>query len=275
VQACRELGIPHSVMHPTGNVVLVAGRHLFVNWATPLISLSLARLMLDKDFTWHLLQGAIAMPKSIGYLSPLVEPRFQKYVQLQSIGSIAADIERRLDQPLIVKRNSGSHGSHVFLCSSRQAIEEALARIFDEHDKDWDYLALAQEFVNAKAEYRLVALQGRIAFAYEKDTKTARFEGNLSPLHWTGAKAVPIQDVRLLERLQAFVAPIFARLSIPFCGIDVILERDDRLWLIELNGSPSFEYFIRDNGDEVVVDFYRGVLKLLEPAAQDGAQRGG
>jgi hypothetical protein len=54
---------------------------------------------------------------------------------------------------------------------------------------------------------------------------------------------VPIQDVRLLERLHAFVAPIFARLSFPFCGIDVILDRDDRLCQIVLNGSPSFEYY--------------------------------
>lgn len=263
LKACDQLGLSHVSPHPTGNCVLVDGRHLFVNWATPLISLSLGRLMLDKDFTWHLLKGAIAMPESHGYLSPEVESRFQQYVQLHSIAEIAADVERRLAYPLILKRNSGSHGSHVFLCRARNAVHNALSVIFNERDKDWDYLALAQQYIDAQAEYRIVALQRRIAFAYRKDTGGASFTGNLSPLHWDGAKAVRIEDEALLERLARFIAPIFERLPVEFCGIDVILDRSDRLWLIELNGSPSFEIFIRDNGEEQVVAFYRKVLGLL------------
>lgn len=263
VRACRELGLPYEVLGAARNVVLVGERHLFVNWATPFISHSAARLMLDKDYTWQLLHDRVAMPLTQAYLSPQVEERFQKYLAYPSMDAIVADIEARFRYPLVIKMNQGSHGVHVFRCSGALETQAALTAVFDEHNKDWDYLALAQAYLEPRAEYRVVAFQGDIAFAYCKDNSEAEFCGNLSPLHWRGARAVSLHDPEFLDRARRFIAPIFDRVPARFCGIDIIEDREGKWWLIELNGSPSFEMFVRDNGEEEPTAFYRMALASL------------
>ena len=63
----------------------------------------------------------------------------------------------------------------------------------------------------------------------------AVFKDNLSPLHWEGAKAKIVTSHDEIEKLKSFCAPIFDKLMIPFCGLDVVKNKAGEYWLIEAN----------------------------------------
>ncbi len=263
IEACRELSMSFQVLHPTQNVVAVPGPHLFVNWSTPLVSHSVSRLMQDKDYTWHLLNGCVRMPQTRAYLTPNVEECFRKYLTCTSITQIVSDIESTLAYPLIVKRNAGSFGSHVYRCENSSETRAGLERIYDEKSKEWDYVALAQQYIPPKTEYRAVFLDNVVAFAYIKDIREASYSGNLSPLHWENARALLVEDQAVLQKLNAFMKPVFNRIEAPFFGADIIEDHQGDFWLIELNGSPHFEIFLRDNDRRCIVDLYKRMLMKL------------
>ena len=263
IKACKIEGLKFEQLHSTQNLVLIEDKHLFVNWSTPLISHSTYRLLVDKDYLYTILNGVIDMPKTKAYLAPSNDPRFSKYRSYNNVSEIASDIEEHFSYPFIIKKNQGSLGSNVFLVKNSQETLTALTTIFNENSKDWDFVALAQEYIERAAEYRIVTLDNQIELAYLKDTTHASFCGNLSPLHWSGGKAVKITDSSLLQKLSDFIAPIFSRLDLAFCGIDVIQSKSGELKLIEINGSPGFEHFCNDNGDEDIVKLYRKILKRL------------
>jgi len=263
IQACRELGCRYAVRHDTQNLVVVENKFFFANWSTPFITHSLGRIMQDKDYTYNLLHDVVRMPLTISYLSPGIDEVYRKYLKYGNVREIVSDIERRLSYPLVLKRNAGSQGSHVFLCEKQKEAAAALAHIFNERDREWDYVALAQQYVRPKAEYRAIFFDGGLAFAYRKDVSKAGFTGNLSPLHWEGARAVLLDDARFLDRIEKFIQPAFSALPAAFCGADIIQDEENSLWLIELNGSPCFDVFVRDNGNAKIVELYRRILAGL------------
>ncbi len=263
IKACKIEGLKYEQFHSTQNLVLVDKKHLFVNWSTPLISHSVYRLLVDKDYLYTLLNGYIDMPLTKAYLAPSNDPRFSKYKSYNNISEIVSDIENNFSYPIIIKKNQGSLGCNVFLVKRTQDTEAALSTIFNEQSKDWDFVALAQEYIERVAEYRIITLNGKVELVYLKDTTNATYCGNLSPLHWNGGKAVKICDEKLIQKLSDFIAPIFSRLPISFCGIDIIQNKTGDLRLIEINGSPGFEHFCNDNGDEDIVKLYQKILHCL------------
>jgi glutathione synthase/RimK-type ligase-like ATP-grasp enzyme len=266
VKACCNLEIPYETYHESNNVVLVAKKHFFVNWAVPLISYSLGRLCTDKEYSYTLLRDSLAMPSTIGFLDPKVETIHQNYVQHLHIRDMVCSAQDAMPLPVIVKRNSGSHGSHVFLCHTWEAVEAAITKVFDRNSSEYDYVALLQKYIPTVKETRVVLVDGKVSFAYQKDVSGASFCGNLSPLHWEGARGI-LCTVGEEKKLQDFLAPLFIRLPcLRYVGIDVLEDAEGKLWLLEINGSPGYRVFIRDNGTERVVKMYEEVLALLECA---------
>lgn len=263
LKACEDLTIPYQIMHPTKNLVLVNQQHLFTNWATPLISHAIARLLTDKDYTQAIFGDVITMPKTKPYLTPQVEDTYAEHLIFKSISAIVEDIEDNFTYPLIIKRNSGTHGQHVFIASNSKEAQHALQTIFNEKDKHWDFIALVQEYIKPTAEFRLIALAGQLELTYLKDISKAEYRDNLSPLHWQNSRSVLIKDPKQLNRFSEFISPIFSKLPLAYCGLDVIEDCEGKLYLIEINGSPGFDLFTRDNGDEAVVDLYKKILKVL------------
>ena len=164
---------------------------------------------------------------------------------------------------MIVKMNSGSHGTHVFLCKTKEEVETAIAAIFQKNSSDYDYIALAEDYIESSAEYRVICFDGQVVLAYLKDNSNAVFTGNLSPLHWEGAKAVLISDTTLVATLTRFLAPSFKAFPIHFGGFDVIEDKQGNLHLLEVNSRPDFSIFIRGNGDEPVTLMYEKILVSL------------
>ncbi|MCC3465308.1 MAG: alpha-L-glutamate ligase, partial [Microcoleus sp. PH2017_06_SFM_O_A] len=135
--------------------------------------------------------------------------------------------------------------------------------VFNVNSKDYDYVCLAQEYIDIRHEYRAVFFNHKLVLLYEKDKSDAKFAGNLSPLHWEGAKAKHITDSEIISEIENFVRPVFEEIRINYGGFDIALDTNGKYWLIEINSSPNFEIFVRDNHRRIAVKMFKDMLESL------------
>lgn len=266
LQACENLNISYEIIYPAENLIKVKlnnKHHYFCNYSTPLINQAVAKIVKDKEYTYHILNKKVKLPRTIGFLSPVCDSRYKMYLKFPTIQDIILEIKEKFETPVIVKRNSGSSGHNVFLCHNHDEIENALKEIFNINNK-YDYVAIAQELIPIKTEYRAVFLNKELVLLYEKDISNASFTGNLSPLHWDGAKAKYISEPQILSEIYNFAKPIFEELDLDYGGLDIVLDKDNQYWLIEINSHPNFTIFTRDNGKEHALRVFEKILISLD-----------
>ena len=267
VKACKQLKIPFKLIHRSKNILEISKNNksfLFINHTNPLNYQSESSLLKDKDFFYTYVKNDIKMPKSISYLSPFVENKFIKYLKHKSIKSIIDNIEKSFIYPFIIKKNKGSQGNGVFLVNNIEELKDSILKIFKSDVKALDYVCIGQELINTKKEYRCIFLNGKHKFSYYKNNTNAIFKGNLSPLHWQGAVAEVVKDKKLINNIIKFTKPLFKKLKIKYCGLDIVIDNKGVYWLIEANSSPILEIFTRDNGDTLAIKLYKDILKELE-----------
>jgi glutathione synthase/RimK-type ligase-like ATP-grasp enzyme len=262
--ACRELNIPYEILHHSQNLIRIkhgGENYFFVNYMTPFNSASIAQILKDKEYTYQILNGKINTPKTLSFVSPYCDEKYQKYLSYRDIDSMVLEVNKNFAFPVILKRNRGSGGNNVFLCESREQIKAALEIIFNINSKDYDYVALAQEYIEIAHEYRAIFLKDKLVLLYEKDKSQAEFAGNLSPLHWEGATAKHIINPNLISEIEAFVKPVFAEIRINYAGFDIALDKNGQYWSIEINSSPNYDIFVRDNDRQIVVTIFKALLE--------------
>ena len=267
LKACDKLNLSYDILHRNGNFVKVKindKEHFFVNNSVPLLSQSISKILIDKDYNYQLLHEVVSMPQNISYLSPFCDEKYHEYLEFKTIEEIKNNILEQFSLPVIVKKNKGSGGTNVFLCHSEEKIYSSVQAIFDINDKKCDYIAIAQEYINIKKEYRVVCLHHKLMLAYEKNIDNAVFQGNLSPLHWEGATAIKIEDEKLLNEISEFLAPIFTKIDLKYGGFDVVIDENDKLWLIEINSHPDFTIFTKFNDESIIIDLFKKLLLSLE-----------
>ena len=267
-EACIKENINYYQHHGTGNLISIEmpnKNYVFANWATPLNSQSIMQLCQDKDYFYSFFKDVIKMPETSSFFNPYSDTQYIKYLNQKTIFEIIRKVELKHDYPLIVKKNRGSWGINVFTVNDRRSLEKAVLGIFNIYSVSFDYVCLVQDQINIKDEFRVIYLNGEFQFAYRKVVDNAEFTGNISPLHWEGSKTEMVKDCELIQKLEDFCAPIFSKLMIPFCGLDVALDNTSELWLIEANSSPGFDHVIEDNGESFIIHLYQKILRSLAP----------
>ncbi|MCA9390172.1 alpha-L-glutamate ligase [candidate division WWE3 bacterium] len=265
--ACDQLGLSYEFTHKTKNVLSVfigSERYIFANWATPLNTHAMSVVCRDKDFLYSLYEDVINMPQTQSFLDPNTEEKYEQYLDESSYDSIIETIEKDFSYPMIIKKNRGSFGRNVFKVDDHASLLRAVSTIFDHESSYYDYILIAQDYIEPQTEYRAIFLDGVLQFVYEKNIDEATFVGNLSPLHWENAKAIEIKDTVLLERIESFARPMFAKKMVDYCGLDIILDTHGELWMIEMNASPGYDHFVSDSGDTTVVALYQKILQRLQ-----------
>lgn len=131
IEACKQLGIKYKQVAPNFVEVQLNRNYYFVNASTPVDPSPIVEIAKDKDFTYKLLEDTVAMPKTLSFIDPYIEKRFQKYVCEVNYPDILNQIQQNLSLPIIIKRNRGEHGIHVFKCVSNAEVKKAISRIFD------------------------------------------------------------------------------------------------------------------------------------------------
>ncbi len=266
LEACQELNISYEILAPNQNLVRIklnGQDYYLVNFSMPFNNEQILQIFKDKEYTYHLLKGKIKTPKTLGFLSPFCEEKYRKYLEFKDCAEIAAEVGKRFSLPAIVKRNRGSAGNNVFLCETKEQVLAAIETVFNVNSKDYDYVCLAQEYIDIRHEYRAVFFNHKLVLLYEKDKSNAKFAGNLSPLHWEGAKAKHITDSEIIAEIVNFVQPVFEEVTINYAGFDIALDTNGEYWLIEINSSPNFEIFVRDNDRQIAVKMFKDILESL------------
>jgi len=242
IQACKNSSIAYEILHPNQNVVKVKfgdREYYFTNYSTPLTS------------------------QSVAYC----DEKYLEYLEFSSIDKIITEIKKNFALPVILKRNRGSGGNNVFKCTDLLEVRNALDHIFNINSKNYDYVALVQEPIHIVKEYRSVCLNHEQIVLYEKDISQAKFTGNLSPLHWEGAIAKQIDDVHVMQAINQLIKPIFQKMAIAYVGLDIAFDNQGNYWLIEANSHPNFDIFIRDNGEEAIVQLFQKILEYLKTSS--------
>jgi glutathione synthase/RimK-type ligase-like ATP-grasp enzyme len=264
--ACNSLHIEYSSVGKTGIFLGVTPKktpHYFIANRVPLNNSLVAAIAGDKGHSYELLHPHVQMPRTLSFLDPNVRELYQPYVKHHSIEEIISACEAEFMYPFVVKKNLGSQGIYVFKCKDKASARSAFAQVFDQHSIEYDYIALAQEYVVIEKEYRVTVLNKKIEIIYQKDNSHATFTGNLSPLHWEGAKAVLNTDPELKAKLTTFIAPIYDVLDLMYGGLDIAIDKDGKMWLFEINSHPAYDHLIQAVDLEILVHLYKKILQLL------------
>jgi glutathione synthase/RimK-type ligase-like ATP-grasp enzyme len=267
VKVCQQLGVEYRVRHPSENLLEVIVNNypfIFANWSTPLNPQSVMQICQDKDYFYSFFHDVIRMPETLAFLDPGCDIKYQKYCSSSTISGIIDTVESRLSYPLVAKKNRGSYGRNVFKVTSRQKLEQCLIEIFNRNSCEYDYVCCIQEYIDILREYRAVFLEGSLVFLYEKVKNEARFIGNLSPLHWEGGKARLEDNEETRSEISNFSRPLFDKLMIPFCGLDIAIDINCNYYLIEANSSPGFDHILDAGDNGMVHRTYELLIKQLK-----------
>ena len=266
-KACERLGIEYHCIDRHQQCLFIEGRHLFQKNRTPFNNESMAALCKDKEHHYILLEDKVNLPKTLGFLDPNTDERYKKFLDYPTIGAIVDAIEMQFGYPVVIKQNRGALGINVFCCHEQPQVTEALQTIFNKQSANYDYVALAQQYVRAKQEIRVIYFDGRPVLSYERVFGDAPFGAK----YWetTQGRTIDIHGSPLVEQCtQAFESAV----NIPglrFVALDIIIDHSDQLHLLELNSGPKFNNYIDSHSDEPVIKMFEHILPqfLSNPGA--------
>ncbi|MCX8034826.1 MAG: hypothetical protein N3A71_00865 [Candidatus Dojkabacteria bacterium] len=212
---------------------------LFINCRVPFNDHSTSSLFTDKYFTYLFLKDHIKMPTTHFYLDPYIEKKFSRYRKFKDYQSIIDDINSHFTIPLVLKPNRLSRRRNFFLIDDSAKIEIAVRRIFDHKSKNYDYGMISQEFVNIKEEYRVIVIANEVKLVYKK---------------W---RFIKIHERNILDRIETVVQNITKFVDLNFVGIDIVKNKDEEIFLLEINSAPDFGPYIKHNNIQDIVEIYK------------------
>lgn len=255
--AADHLGLESRFFDSNHNFIEVKpGQLIFINAHTPFNSGSVASMLKDKDFFFRWLENTVTFPKYKSYLAPNCDDKYKKYLNQKNLNEIVDDMEANFSYPFIVKMNSGLRGKNIFLVKDTADIRRALRNIFDKNKKDSDYIAIAQEYIDIKREYRAITFNGEILLCYEK---VFGKKNHISPFQNPDTKAVLVKEEKLKD-IKVFLNNSKIK-EINYAGLDIVEDQEGKMFLLEANDHPGFNYFVRDNGKEAIVEMFVKILK--------------
>jgi len=260
-KACKELHLNFSYATKNKTVLNIHfpnKDHFIINSNLGLISSTKAHLCLDKAYQYEILSDVVNLPETTSYLDP--HSKYSEFTKLKSHQEIKKDIINNNSFPIIVKKNTGTEGENVFLCHNEKELTKAINNIFNLNSSLYDHVLLVQEYINIKNEYRAIFYKHQLELLYKKDNHQAEFIGNLSPLHFEGAKAIEISDQNLQEKITKFVTPIFTKLDLIYGGFDIAEDQNGQFYLIEINSVPGYAHYLENNREEKLLTLFKKIL---------------
>lgn len=240
----KEEGFSFNKIDTLGNlaeIIYLGKKHYFTYTTTPFNREDVQHICNDKFLTYSLLSGDNLMPETMKYLRPDLDPVWHDKIEFGSESEIVSDILKNFEFPFIVKMNAGSLGLNVFKCEKKEDVASVVSKIFKV-----DWALLAQEFVDKKHEYRVLIVNNSVELVYNK-----------------GGKGEFYEEGDFFEKIQKFLEPLSKRINLGWAGLDVILDSEDKPWLIEINTKPSLVSAIRAGKKEKLKQLYKKAFKEI------------
>jgi len=243
-KACAALDIPYEFLddnHNLARVTISDKPYYFANASTPFNSDSASLVFSDKGFTHHVLKNHVPMPKTMSYVDPHMSGIYKNYAKHKSCEEIAENISKNFDLPVILKPYRGLESKNVLEAGGKKELERHLEKLFDQKSKDYTNIAIAQEKIEIKSEYRVQVFKNEFQFATPRNKK------------------FPQMDRRLAEKCRKLVSEISKHIPLKWAGLDVAVDMDGKLWLIEINSRPGFSRVTKEN-----INLYKKALLSLK-----------
>ena len=129
--------------------------------------------------------------------------------------------------PVVVKKRISSRGKGIFVVRSR----EELDRFLKERDIN-DYIF--EEHLDTEKDIRILLIGKDIIGAVERGVRTKDNHG------YDGIGVRVRGEYSVPSELQNKAIEVSRRIGSDFCGIDFIIDKGGRTWLLECNISPQF-----------------------------------
>jgi glutathione synthase/RimK-type ligase-like ATP-grasp enzyme len=217
-EALASIRISYGVIEGFPDALMVGG-YSFVRATTPFNDESIASLCKDKDAVHKLLRGAVPMPLTKSFLDP--QGRHPELAAAKSIEDIMRNSSEFI-YPRIIKMNQGEKGRNVFMARNEDDARAAFETIFNKESKYYDYIALVQEYIEPKKEWRVLVSAGRPVLCYDRVSKQISKDTDSS---------------RILELSNA----ILKRIPLFWGSVDFIESKNGSLYFLEINSRPEFD----------------------------------
>lgn len=264
-QASQNLGIFGEFLDEAGRLlkIVIRGKeYLFYNTVTPFNTSTLNFLFKDKAYTYIIFGKEITTPYTKAYFDPFEENRREINTH-SSYQEVASAIEQDFEFPVVMKPNRGMQGRDVYKCDSSVELLDAVKIIFDHDRKHSAGTLVVQDYIDIKKELRAVWFKGEVVLLYEKKTNGSK-DKNMSPLHNDGAQAIQVTDQEEIKKFEDFLgASSYMQDQVEFTGADIAVDTNGNLHMLELNSYLGFNYFVRDNGEEPLVEMWEKIFKKL------------
>lgn len=148
-------------------------------------------------------------------------------------------IEDALGYPLIAKRCYGSRGNGVYMVKNRQ-------ELLKKADELKTSPHLFQRFIKESKgrDLRIIVIGGKVVGGMLRQSGSDDFRSNVA----LGGKAAPHP---VNEEIKALCEKCASALNLDYCGIDVLLGKDGKPYVCEVNSNAFFYGFERVTGINV------------------------
>lgn len=151
-----------------------------------------------------------------------------KLLQHEFFGDIMPKILKEVETyPVIIKKKTSSRCKDVFLLNSKDEVEKFLK---DKNENDYFF----EEYIEAKKDIRVIVLGNEVVGCVERRIKIKDKKG------YKGIGVKVADKCMIDEKVKEDAIKIAKKLECDFCGVDFILDRNGKHYLIEVNLQPQF-----------------------------------
>lgn len=199
---------------------------------------------------------------------------------------------------IVLKPNNSFEGTDVYKCSCIKEFEQ----IYQLINNKYKYLVISP-YINANAEYRVIYLNGKTLFVYQKEKPYIKTDGkstvlellinngcnitqvdqamlediykihpnnNKLQINWKfnltqGANCIPVNDRILLSKIYELAYNAAKAINISFASIDILKDEQGQLQVLEINAGVAMDQFIQKypDGENIAFSIYEKALLAM------------
>lgn len=147
---------------------------------------------------------------------------------------------------LVAKNSMLDRGEGVFLVTNLNQLDESLKKG-----------RLIQEFIPEKLDLRVLTISGKAIGCMRRIPTEGEFRANLGQ----GGRG---EIYPLSPELENLALKAARAMNLDFAGVDILIDRNDRKYILEVNRSPQYQGFMQVTGVNVaakIADFLESKLR--------------
>ena len=272
LEACKQLNISYEILHPEKNVFRIKLNnklYYFANDTTPVNSQAISYLLKDKEYIYNLFKNKLRVPKTLSFLSPLVNKyTLKRYLEYPPISKMLDMVAQDFDMPVLVRKSTGRSKKNQFLCSNIAEVESAAKQIFDINNKNYDSVALVQEHIEFAHRYIAIGLYNELVLLYNLGVNKfgiivdSKISCNSGESKDNVGKQVANPEI--LKAVYNFMQPIFQEIEeARYFDCEIGIDKDGRYWLTSMTAKPNYSIFTKNNDSQIVVDIFKKMIEGL------------